>query len=160
MIDHIKNYQILEELQYIKEIYDFEKNCKSHSITENGLKALIVWNKIHGLEDKRGLTMSYPDVITEDEMRAIYMDFQKKKFITNVWSVKMQSEDNLPTIRGYEIFESLKFFTDEKLQKNLKRKEFAKTALNKIFQGVISTVNAMSQQPQTKKKSHKMRRKN
>ena len=42
MIDDQKNLLILENLDYIKNYYDVDENKKSYSVTETGIRALIV----------------------------------------------------------------------------------------------------------------------
>ena len=121
MIDYEKNLLILENLDYIKKFYDVDEHKESYSVTETGIKALIAWNKLHGFEDKLGVVMAYPDPISDDEMSVIFSDFKKNKFITKIWNAKLQSEDYPPSVDGFELFESLKYFIDDKLQKNLAR---------------------------------------
>ena len=161
MIDHQKNLLVLENLDYIKKFYDVDENKESYSVTETGIKALIAWSKIHGFEDKLGVFMAYPDPISDDEMSVIFSDFKKHKFITKIWNAKLQSEDYPPSVDGFELFESLKYFIDDKLQKNLARKETAKQILSGMMKGLITVTKKMSESsapPQSTKKIRKKKR--
>ena len=161
MIDHQKNLLVLENLDYIKKFYDVDENKESYSVTETGIKALIAWSKIHGFEDKLGVIMAYPDPISDDEMSVIFSDFKKNKFITKIWNAKLQSEDYPPSVDGFELFESLKYFIDDKLQKNLARKETAKQILSGMMKGLITVTKKMSESsapPQSTKKIRKKKR--
>lgn len=55
-VDHTRNLIILNDLDYVKEFYDFDSKTKSFGITENGMRALICWNRIHGLKDSLKIT--------------------------------------------------------------------------------------------------------
>ena len=143
MIDHQKNLLILENLDYIKKFYDVDENKESYSVTETGIKALIAWNKLHGFEDKLGVVMAYPDPIFDDEMSVIFSDFKKHKFITKIWNAKLQSEDYPPSVDGFELFESLKYFIDDKLQKNLARKETAKQIFSGMMKGLVTVTKTI-----------------
>ena len=134
MVDHQKNLLILENLNYLKKFYDVDANKQSYSVTETGIRRLIAWNKIHGFEDKLGVNMAYPEPIPDDEMSLLFSEFKKNKFITKIWNAKLQTEDYPPSVDGFELFESLKYFIDEKLQKNLARKETVKQILSEMMQ--------------------------
>jgi len=143
MIDYEKNLLILENLDYLKKFYDVDENKESYSVTETGIKALIAWNKLHGFEDKLGVVMAYPDPISDDEMSVIFSDFKKNKFITKIWNAKLQSEDYPPSVDGFELFESLKYFIDDKLQKNLARKETAKQIFSGMMKGLVTVTKTI-----------------
>ena len=142
-IDHKKNLFFLEQEKYLEEYYDIDENKSSYGITESGIKALIVWNKIHGLEDPVGITMSYPNPISEEEMQIIFSQFVKKMLITKIWNPKLQSEDYPPSKMGQDVFESLKFFIDKKLQKNMERKETAKKIFSSVMTGLVNVTKKM-----------------
>ena len=143
MIDYEKNLLILENLDYLKKFYDVDENKESYSVTQTGIKALIAWNKLHGFEDKLGVVMAYPDPISDDEMSVIFSDFKKNKFITKIWNAKLQSEDYPPSVDGFELFESLKYFIDDKLQKNLARKETAKQIFSGMMKGLVTVTKTI-----------------
>jgi len=143
MIDYEKNLLILENLDYLKKFYDVDEKKESYSVTETGIKALIAWNKLHGFEDKLGVVMAYPDPISDDEMSVIFSDFKKNKFITKIWNAKLQSEDYPPSVDGFELFESLKYFIDDKLQKNLARKETAKQIFSGMMKGLVTVTKTI-----------------
>ena len=143
MIDYEKNLLILENLDYLKKFYDVDENKESYSVTETGIKALIAWNRLHGFEDKLGVVMAYPDPISDDEMSVIFSDFKKNKFITKIWNAKLQSEDYPPSVDGFELFESLKYFIDDKLQKNLARKETAKQIFSGMMKGLVTVTKTI-----------------
>ena len=159
MIDHQKNLLILENLDYLKRFYDVDENKKSYSVTETGIKALIAWNKLHGFEDKLGVIMAYPEPISDDEMSLMFSEFQKKKFITKIWNTKLQTEDYPPSVSGFELFESLKYFIDSKLQKNLARKETAKQVLSAVMKGLINVTKKMAESSAPVKSDKKRKRK-
>ena len=159
VIDHQKNLLVLENLDYIKKFYDVDENKESYSVTEIGIKALIAWSKIHGFEDKLGVVMSYPDPISDDEMGVIFSDFKKNKFITKIWNAKLQSEDYPPSVDGFELFESLKYFIDDKLQKNLARKETAKQILSGMLKGLITVTKKMAESSAPLESDKKRKRK-
>ena len=159
VIDHQKNLLVLENLDYIKKFYDVDENKESYSVTEIGIKALIAWSKIHGFEDKLGVVMAYPDPISDDEMSVIFSDFKKNKFITKIWNAKLQSEDYPPSVDGFELFESLKYFIDDKLQKNLARKETAKQILSGMMKGLITVTKKMSESSAPLESDKKRKRK-
>ena len=159
MIDHSKNLLALENLGYIQNFYDVDENKKSYSVTETGIKALIAWNKLHGFEDKLGMNMAYPEPISDSEMSLIFSEFQKNKFITKIWNAKLQTEDYPPSVDGYELFESLKFFIDNKLQKNLARKETAKQILGAMMNGLISVTKKMAESSAPVESNKKRKRK-
>lgn len=159
MIDHSKNLLALENLGYIRNFYDVDENKKSYSVTETGIKALIAWNKLHGFEDKLGMNMAYPEPISDSEMSLIFSEFQKNKFITKIWNAKLQTEDYPPSVDGYELFESLKFFIDNKLQKNLARKETAKQILGAMMNGLISVTKKMAESSAPVESNKKRKRK-
>ncbi len=163
MIDHQKNLLILENLDYIKNYYDVDENKKSYSVTKTGIRALIAWNKLHGFEDKLGVNMAYPEPISDSEMSLIFSEFQKKKFVTKIWNAKLQTEDYPPSVDGYELFESLKYFIDNKLQKNLARKETAKQILSAMMKGLVSVTKKMAESSapieSDKKRKRKRKRK-
>ena len=144
-IDHQKNLLILENLDYLKIFYDVDENKKSYSVTETGIKTLIAWNKIHGFEDKLGVNMAYPEPISDDEMSLLFSEFKKNKFITKIWNAKLQTEDYPPSVDGFELFESLKYFIDNKLQKNLARKETAKQILSGMMKGLVTVTKKMAE---------------
>ena len=105
--------------------------------------------------------MAYPDPISDDEMSVIFSDFKKHKFITKIWNAKLQSEDYPPSVDGFELFESLKYFIDDKLQKNLARKETAKQILSGMMKGLITVTKKISESsapPQSTKKIRKKKR--
>ena len=160
-IDHQKNLLVLENLDYIKKFYDVDENKKSYSVTETGIKALIAWSKIHGFEDKLGVVMAYPDPISDDEMSVIFSDFKKNKFITKIWNSKLQTEDYPPSVDGFELFESLKYFIDDKLQKNLARKETAKKIFSSVMTGLVNVTKKMAESsaPDEPNKKRKRKRK-
>jgi hypothetical protein len=161
MIDHQKNLLILENLDYLKKFYDVDENKKSYSVTETGIKTLIAWNKIHGFEDKLGVNMAYPEPISDDEMRSMFSEFLNNKFITKIWNAKLQTEDYPPSIDGFELFESLKYFIDDKLQKNLARKETAKQILSGMMKGLVTVTKKMAESsvPLESDKKRKRKRK-
>jgi len=159
MIDHQKNLLILENLDYLKRFYDVDENKKSYSVTETGIKALIAWNKLHGFEDKLGVIMAYPEPISDDEMSLMFSEFQKKKFITKIWNTKLQTEDYPPSVSGFELFESLKYFIDSKLQKNLARKETAKQVLSAVMKGLVNVTKKMAESSTPVKSDKKRKRK-
>ena len=159
MIDHQKNLLILENLDYLKRFYDVDENKKSYSVTETGIKALIAWNKLHGFEDKLGVIMAYPEPISDDEMSLMFSEFQKKKFITKIWNTKLQTEDYPPSVSGFELFESLKYFIDSKLQKNLARKETAKQVLSVVMRGLVNVTKKMAESSAPVKSDKKRKRK-
>jgi len=159
MIDHQKNLLILENLDYLKRFYDVDENKKSYSVTETGIKALIAWNKLHGFEDKLGVIMAYPEPISDDEMSLMFSEFQKKKFITKIWNTKLQTEDYPPSVSGFELFESLKYFIDSKLQKNLARKETAKQVLSAVMKGLVNVTKKMAESSAPVKSDKKRKRK-
>ena len=159
VIDHQKNLLVLENLDYIKKFYDVDENKESYSVTETGIKALIAWSKIHGFEDKLGVVMAYPDPISDDEMSVIFSDFKKHKFITKIWNAKLQSEDYPPSVDGFELFESLKYFIDDKLQKNLARKETAKQILSGMMKGLITVTKKMAESSAPLESDKKRKRK-
>jgi hypothetical protein len=163
MIDHQKNLLILENLDYIKNYYDVDENKKSYSVTKTGIRALIAWNKLHGFEDKLGVNMAYPEPISDSEMSLIFSEFQKKKFVTKIWNAKLQTEDYPPSVDGYDLFESLKYFIDNKLQKNLARKETAKQILSAMMKGLVSVTKKMAESSapieSDKKRKRKRKRK-
>ena len=159
MIDYEKNLLILENLDYLKKFYDVDEKKESYSVTETGIKALIAWNKLHGFEDKLGVVMAYPDPISDDEMSVIFSDFKKNKFITKIWNAKLQSEDYPPSVDGFELFESLKYFIDDKLQKNLARKETAKQILSGMMKGLITVTKKMSESSAPQQSTKKIRKK-
>ena len=165
MVDYEKNLLILENLDYLKIFYDVDENKKSYSVTETGIKRLIAWNKIHGFEDKLGVVMAYPDPISDDEMSVIFSDFKKNKFITKIWNAKLQSEDYPPSVDGFELFESLKYFIDDKLQKNLARKETAKQIFSGMMKGLVTVTktivesSAPLESDKKRKRKKKQRRK-
>ena len=161
MIDHQKNLLVLENLDYLKNFYDVDENKKSYSVTETGIKRLIAWNKIHGFEDKLGVNMAYPEPISDDEMRSMFSEFLNNKFITKIWNAKLQTEDYPPSIDGFELFESLKYFIDDKLQKNLARKETAKQILTAMMQGLVNVTKKMAESsgPLESDKKRKRKRK-
>ena len=163
MIDHQKNLLILENLDYIKNYYDVDENKKSYSVTEAGIRALIAWNKLHGFEDKLGVNMAYPEPISDSEMGLIFSEFQKNKFVTKIWNAKMQTEDHPPSVDGFELFESLKYFIDSKLQKNLARKETAKQILSAMMNGLVNVTKKMAEssaplEPDKKRKRKRKQR--
>ena len=159
MIDHQKNLLILENLDYLKRFYDVDENKKSYSVTETGIKALIAWNKLHGFEDKLGVIMAYPEPISDDEMSLMFSEFQKKKFIPKIWNTKLQTEDYPPSVSGFELFESLKYFIDSKLQKNLARKETAKQVLSVVMRGLVNVTKKMAESSAPVKSDKKRKRK-
>mgnify|MGYP000067043151 FL=1 len=161
MIDHQKNLLILENLDYLKKFYDVDENKKSYSVTETGIKRLIAWNKIHGFEDKLGVNMAYPEPISDDEMRSMFSEFLNNKFITKIWNAKLQTEDYPPSVDGFELFESLKYFIDNKLQTNLARKETAKQILTAMMQGLVNVTKKMAESsgPLESDKKRKRKRK-
>ena len=144
-IDHQKNLLILENLNYLKKFYDVDANKQSYSVTETGIRRLIAWNKIHGFEDKLGVNMAYPEPISDDEMNLMFSEFKKNKFITKIWNAKLQTEDYPPSVDGFELFESLKYFIDEKLQKNMARKETVKQILSAMMQGLVNVTKKMAE---------------
>jgi hypothetical protein len=160
-IDHQKNLLILENLNYLKKFYDVDESKQSYSVTETGVKRLIAWNKIHGFEDKLGVNMAYPEPIPDDEMSLLFSEFKKNKFITKIWNAKLQTEDYPPSVDGFELFESLKYFIDDKLQKNLARKETAKQILSAMMQGLVNVTKKMveSSAPLESDKKRKRKRK-
>ncbi len=159
MIDHQKNLLVLENLDYIKKFYDVDENKKSYSVTETGIKRLIAWNKIHGFEDKLNMNMAYPEPISDDEMNVIFSDFKKNKFITKIWNSKLQTEDYPPSVDGFELFESLKYFIDDKLQKNLARKETAKQILSGMMKGLVTVTKKMAESSAPLESDKKRKRK-
>ena len=159
VIDHQKNLLVLENLDYIKKFYDVDENKESYSVTETGIKALIAWSKIHGFVDKLGVVMAYPDPISDDEMGVIFSDFKKHKFITKIWNAKLQSEDYPPSVDGFELFESLKYFIDDKLQKNLARKETAKQILSGMMKGLVTVTKKMAESSAPLESDKKRKRK-
>ena len=159
MIDHQKNLLVLENLDYLKNFYDVDENKKSYSVTETGIKALIAWNKLHGLEDKLGVIMAYPEPISDDEMSLMFSEFQKKKFITKIWNTKLQTEDYPPSVGGFELFESLKYFIDIKLQKNLARKETAKQVFSAVMKGLVTVTKKMAESSAPLESDKKRKRK-
>jgi len=161
VIDHQKNLLTLENLDYLKRFYDIDESKKSYSVTETGIKALIAWNKLHGLEDKLGVIMAYPEPISDDEMSLMFSEFQKKKFITKIWNTKLQTEDYPPSVGGFELFESLKYFIDIKLQKNLARKETAKQVFSAVMKGLVNVTKKMAESsaPVESDKKRKKRKK-
>ena len=159
MIDHQKNLLILENLDYLKRFYDVDENKKAYSVTETVIKALIAWNKLHGFEDKLGVIMAYPEPISDDEMSLMFSEFQKKKFITKIWNTKLQTEDYPPSVSGFELFESLKYFIDSKLQKNLARKETAKQVLSAVMKGLVNVTKKMAESSTPVKSDKKRKRK-
>ena len=159
MIDYEKNLLILENLDYLKKFYDVDEKKESYSVTETGIKALIAWNKLHGFEDKLGVNMSYPEPISDSEMSLIFSQFQKNKFITKIWNAKLQTEDHPPSVDGFELFESLKYFIDNKLQKNLARKETAKQVLSAMMNGLISVTKKMAESSAPAESDKKRKRK-
>ena len=158
-IDHQKNLLILENLDYLKIFYDVDENKKSYSVTETGIKTLIAWNKIHGFEDKLGVNMAYPEPIPDDEMRLMFSEFKKNKFITKIWNPKLQTEDYPPSVDGFELFESLKYFIDEKLQKKLARKETAKQILSGMMKGLVTVTKKMAESSAPLESDKKRKRK-
>ena len=103
-IDHKKNLLFLEQEKYLEEYYDIDENKSSYGITESGIKALIVWNKIHGLEDPVGITMSYPNPISEEETQIIFSQFVKKlNYVILCFT--------LPTLLSFLMIYSLSFLT-------------------------------------------------
>ena len=161
LIDHKKNLLFLEQEQYLEEYFDIDENKLSYGITESGIKALIVWNKIHGLEDPIGITMSYSNPISEDEMQIIFSQFVKKRLITKIWNPKLQSEDYPPSKMGQAVFESLKFFINKKLQKNVERKETAKKIFSSVMTGLVNVTKKMAESsaPDEPNKKRKRKRK-
>ena len=159
MIDHQKNLLILENLDYLKIFYDVDENKKSYSVTEIGIKTLIAWNKIHGFEDKLGVNMAYPEPISDDEMSLLFSEFKKNKFITKIWNAKLQTEDYPPSVDGFELFESLKYFIDNKLQKNLARKETAKQILSGMMKGLVTVTKKMAESSAPLESDKKRKRK-
>ena len=159
MIDHQKNLLVLENLDYIKKFYDVDANKKSYSVTEIGIKALIAWNKIHGFEDKLGVNMAYPKPISDDEMSVMFSKFKKNRFITKIWNAKLQTEDYPPSVDGFELFESLKYFIDNKLQTNLARKETAKQILSAMMQGLVNVTKKMAESSAPLESDKKRKRK-
>ena len=161
-IDYKKNLLFLEQEKYLEEYYDIDENKPSYGITESGIKALIVWNKIHGLEDPIGITMSYSIPISEEEMQIIFSQFVKKILIIKIWNPKLQYEDYPPSKLGQEVFESLKFFIDKKLQKNMERKETAKKIFSSVMTGLVNVTKKMAESSiplESDKKSKRKRKK-
>ena len=160
MIDHQKNLIFLENLDYLKKFFDVDENKQSYSVTETGIKALIAWNKLHGFEDKLGVIMAYPEPISDDEMSLMFSNFKKNKFITKIWNAKIQAEDYPPSVDGFELFESLKYFIDDKLQKNLARKETAKQILSGMMKGLVTVTKKMAESsgPRESNKKRKQKR--
>ena len=48
-----------------------------------------------------------------------------------------------PSVDGFELFESLKYFIDDKLQKNLARKETAKQILSGMMKGLVTVTKTI-----------------
>lgn len=165
MTDHQKNLLFLQHACYLEEYYDIDEKKKLYSITESGIKALIVWNKIHGLKDSLGITMTFPKPISEDESQTIFLQFIENKLITKIWNSKLQTEDYPPSEMGYGIFESLKFFIDNKLQKKIARQETAKKILIEITNNFGKIMKKIGEQyvsepfPKIKKNTRKFSRK-
>lgn len=154
-VDHARNLITLNELNYLKEFYDFDSKSTSYGITEKGIKRLIVWNKIHGLQDKQKITGTYPVPISESEMNMIYGELLEMKFLTEIWNSDIQDNDISATLSGFEIFESLKFFVDSKLQKRIRQKQKMQNAFDSIIQGIgktSKTIASMQQPPPSKKR--------
>ena len=158
-IDHQKNLLVLENFDYLKKFYDVDDNKQSYSVTETGIKRLIAWNKIHGFEDKLGVNMAYPEPISDDEMSLLFSEFKKNKFITKIWNAKLQTEDYPPSVDGFELFESLKYFIDDKLQKNLARKETAKQILSGMMKGLVTVTKKMAESSAPLESDKKRKRK-
>ena len=103
--------------------------------------------------------MAYPEPISDDEMSLMFSEFQKKKFITKIWNTKLQTEDYPPSVSGFELFESLKYFIDSKLQKNLARKETAKQVLSAVMKGLVNVTKKMAESSAPVKSDKKRKRK-
>jgi hypothetical protein len=105
--------------------------------------------------------MAYPEPISDDEMNVIFSDFKKNKFITKIWNSKLQTEDYPPSVDGFELFESLKYFIDDKLQKNLARKETAKKIFSSVMTGLVNVTKKMAESsaPDEPNKKRKRKRK-
>ena len=104
--------------------------------------------------------MAYPEPISDDEMSLMFSNFKKNKFITKIWNAKIQAEDYPPSVDGFELFESLKYFIDDKLQKNLARKETAKQILSRMMKGLVTVTKKMAESsaPRESDKKRKQKR--
>ena len=103
--------------------------------------------------------MAYPEPISDSEMSLIFSQFQKNKFITKIWNAKLQTEDHPPSVDGFDLFESLKYFIDNKLQKNLARKETAKQVLSAMMKGLVTVTKKMAESSAPLESDKKRKRK-
>ena len=158
MTDHQKNLLILQQIKYLEEYFDIDENKKAYGITESGIKALIVWNKIHGLEDHIGITISYPNPISLEETEKIFSQFIEKMLITTIWNPKLQTEDHPPSKIGQGVFESLNFFTNKKIQKNIERKNTLKQITSAIMTNLITVTKKIAESSATPKQQTRRRR--
>lgn len=158
-VDHTKNLTTLNELEYVKEFYDFNSKSKSFGITETGMRALICWNRIHGLKDSLKITQKYTQPVTEDQMRNTCDFFLHNKLVTILWNGDRQQSEYYPTLHGFELFESFNFFIDKKLQKRIEQKQKVQKVFNSLIEGISKTSKGLAsmQQPPPSKKSRKQR---
>jgi hypothetical protein len=154
MIDYQKTLLDLKHLDYVQEYYDYDSKSKFYGITENGLRALICWNRIHGLKDALKITQKYSQPVTEAEMRDTCNYFLENKFVTILWNEERQQSEYYPTLSGYELFDSLNFFINKKLQKRIEQKQKVQKVFNSLIEGIGKTsksLASMQQPPQSKK---------
>jgi hypothetical protein len=158
-VDHTRNLIILNDLDYVKEFYDFDSKTKSFGITENGMRALICWNRIHGLKDSLKITEKYTQPVTEDEMRNTCNFFLENKLVTILWNGDRQQSEYYPTLSGFELFDSLNFFIDKKLQKRIEQKQKVQKVFNSLMEGISKTSKGLAsmQQPPPSKKQRRRR---